>query len=217
MNVAASSSRLNSVPRAGGLRIWSTAYPIPASASGAALRYLCISLGTSCTFERRRTPARSTASLDTLPLRSVDEKRCGRLEERAQDPFRFQRKPYVLKCRAHQFHPAVACALIDRKRSVAHAQARMAALLQIARRPAESNHQKVSQVLLGFRKIAASVHRPQQVVRRNLFIERTHQALKAFLADQSVDVVFLRLRPNRHFLTIAQTAAALKDKAFMIF
>ena len=56
----------------------------------------------------------------------------------------------------HQRHPAIARVAVDRERHVPHAQPRVAALLDVARRPAEPADQKVAQPLLGARQIVAS-------------------------------------------------------------
>ena len=60
---------------------------------------------------------------------------------------------------------------------------RMPALLQVSRRTTEPDHQKISQVLLGFHKVAVRIHRAQQVVLGNLPIKRIGKALESELAD----------------------------------
>lgn len=73
-----------------------------------------------------------------------------------------------------------------------HAQARMAPLLDIARRSAKAKNQKLSQPLLGPRQVLA-IHRPQNIVLGNLAVERPDQMLKTFLADCGVYVLLLHL------------------------
>jgi hypothetical protein len=93
----------------------------------------------------------------------------------------------------HQRHPAVAGALIDRKRHVAHAQARVTALLDVARRPAEAANEKIAQSLFGPGQILWRVHRAQHVVVRHLGIEGTDQPAEPLLTDPCVDLFFRQI------------------------
>ena len=76
------------------------------------------------------------------------------------------------------------------ERRVALSQSRVAALLDVALRPAEPAHQKVTQALLGAREILGRIHRTQHVVRWDLAIKRTDEPREALFPDCRVDVLF---------------------------
>ncbi len=88
-----------------------------------------------------------------------------------------------LKRGVHQANPAVASLAVDGERRVAHAEAGVPALFEIAGGAAEADDQEVAKALLGFGQIAAGVHGREDVVMRDLFVKRGDQALKALLAD----------------------------------
>lgn len=106
-------------------------------------------------------------------------------------------------------NPAVASFLVDGKRDVPHAQARMAALLQVSGGSAESHYQEVAQALLGFGKIASGVHRREDLILRNLAVERAHQPLKAFLADDGIKIVLVQPLNIAHDCELPETAALM--------
>jgi len=82
-------------------------------------------------------------------------------EERLQKLPHFFRQQGLVECPIHQLKPAVASTLPDRERSVTLAQARMATLLDIRRRSAESINQKVPEPLLGGGQIIGRIHGAQ--------------------------------------------------------
>src|SRR5690242_9677069 len=59
---------------------------------------------------------------------------------------------------AHQCHPTVARCLIDVETGMAHAQARMPPLLNVALRAAEPADQEIAQPLLGAWQIVSRIH-----------------------------------------------------------
>src|SRR6185503_15778736 len=85
-------------------------------------------------------------------------------------------------------HPAVAGLAVDRERGMAHAQPRVAALLDVALRSAEAAHQEVAQPLLGAGEIRLGIHWSEDVVGGDLAVEQADEALEAFLADGLVDL-----------------------------
>ncbi len=70
-----------------------------------------------------------------------------------------------------------------------HAQAGMAALLDVNRRPAEPVNQEIAEALLRARKIVGRIQGPQEIVPGNLTVERRDQPLKSFLADDRIYLV----------------------------
>lgn len=93
----------------------------------------------------------------------------------------------------HQRHPTVPGLLIDGKRHVAHPQARMAALLDVARRSAEAADQKVAQPFFGAGQVVGRVHRAEHLVRRDLRVERADQAGKPVFPNPFVDLFFRQI------------------------
>ena len=67
------------------------------------------------------------------------------MEEPAQQVFRFLGQLCLIERAIHQLDPAIAGALIELERHVAHAQARVAALLDITLWAAETADQKIPQ------------------------------------------------------------------------
>ena len=112
------------------------------------------------------------------------------MEEAPQERLRFGRQPRLVDGAIHEDHPAVTGALIQAKRVVADAKLGMAALLDVALRAAESVHQKIPQPLLRTRQIVRRIHRSEDLVARNLRIERAHQTLEAVLANLPVHFAF---------------------------
>jgi hypothetical protein len=77
---------------------------------------------------------------------------------------------------------------------VAPAQTRVAALLEISRRAAESHHLKIAETLCGARKVVRRVHRTHHFVVRRLGVERRDETVEALLADDAVYVLVVHLR-----------------------
>lgn len=75
---------------------------------------------------------------------------------------------------------------------MAHAKARVAPRFDVAWRSTESPDQEIAQPLLGSGEVVGRIHRPEDVIRRNLTIERRYQALKAVFSDDGVELVFIQ-------------------------
>src|SRR5580692_6361370 len=84
----------------------------------------------------------------------IDHRGCSRAQIREKHAVHFRGEHALLERRGHQFHPAVSCRTVDRKRRMTHAQPWMASLFQIAWRTTEPIHEKVPQTLLGRGKVA---------------------------------------------------------------
>ena len=110
------------------------------------------------------------------------------MEESSQEIFGFFGQLRFIKCLVHQLHPSIARALIELERHVPHAQARMAALLDVSLRPAKAADQEILQPLFSALQIRFRVHRAKNVVAGNLPVKPRDEALEAFLADLRVDI-----------------------------
>jgi len=77
---------------------------------------------------------------------------------------------------------------------VAHPEARVAALLDVALRAAEAADQKVTQPLLGGGEIASRIHRAEDLVAGDLPVERRDEALEAVFADGGLHVLVVQCR-----------------------
>src|SRR2546430_6721035 len=66
----------------------------------------------------------------------------------------------------------------------------MAARFDVGLRPTETIDEKAAETLLGGGEIAATIHRPEDVVVRNLFVERGDEPRESFVADSGVHFVF---------------------------
>jgi hypothetical protein len=64
----------------------------------------------------------------------------------------------------------------------------MAALLDVARRPAKAADEEVTQPLFGASKVLRRVHRTQHLVTRHLSIKCAHQTLKSVFTNARVDL-----------------------------
>lgn len=120
---------------------------------------------------------------------SIDHERRHRPEEVLQELLHFVRKRRLVKSSIHQLNPAVAGCLINRKRSVAHSEPRMAALLDIGWRSPKSINQKIAKPLFRAFKVLRRIHRAQNVVGGDLPVERRHQPLKSVTADNRINFV----------------------------
>ena len=87
----------------------------------------------------------------------------------------------------HQPDPSVARIPIDGKGEVTHPQARVAALLDIARRAAESEDQKIAQALFGAGEIFGGIHRSQDGIIGDLPVKGADEALEALFANKVID------------------------------
>ena len=69
-----------------------------------------------------------------------------------------------------------------------HAQTRMAALKDVAWRPAETEDEKIAQALFGALEIFVPVEGPEQIVLGNLPVESGDQTFKALFAHYRIDL-----------------------------
>lgn len=89
---------------------------------------------------------------------------------------------------AHELQPALAGARIHLEGRVPHAQARMAALLDIDRRTVEPADEKQPQPPLRRRQIAPLVHRPQDRIPRYAPIKRRDEPGKSVIANHRINI-----------------------------
>lgn len=99
-------------------------------------------------------------------------------------------KGHLVERAVHERDPAIACRVVDRERHVAHTQSRMSALLEVARRSAESADHEIPQPLFRANQIVFRIHRTENVVLRNLCVKGMDQPGKSFFTDTRVNVVF---------------------------
>lgn len=99
----------------------------------------------------------------------------------------------VVERAVHQLHPSVAGGSSDCKRHVAHAQPRMPALFDVARRPAKAANQEIAEPDFGSRKVVGGIHRSEDVVARHLRIERVDKPGETLLADMRIDLVLCQI------------------------
>ena len=95
----------------------------------------------------------------------------------------------LVKCAIHQLHPAVARGLIDGKGHVTHAEARVAALFDVARRSAKAADKEIPQTQFRRREIVRRIHRSEDVVGRHPGVEGAHQSREPLFADAAVDLL----------------------------
>lgn len=91
---------------------------------------------------------------------------------------------------SHEGEPAVAGAFIDHVGGVAHAEAGMSALLDIAHGSAEAADEEFAETLLGPGEIVRGIHGAEDVVGGDLTVEGGDEAMEAVLADRGIDFVF---------------------------
>ena len=86
-------------------------------------------------------------------------------------------------------HPSITRCLADGKRGVPHPQSRMAALLDILLRSAETEDQKIAEALFGSCHIVFRIHGPEDVIVRHLLVKRGHESLKSLVSNRGVNVL----------------------------
>ena len=69
----------------------------------------------------------------------------------------------------------------------------MASLFDVSLRPSEPADQEISEALLGTWKILRRVHRPKNVILRNLSIEGGDQACETFRTNHGINFEFLHV------------------------
>lgn len=120
--------------------------------------------------------------------RAIDHEGRRVVKELPQHSRRLFRQLYFLQRSVHQLHPPIAPTLIDVKRPVPHAQARMAALLRVGLRAAETLDEKFLKPLLRAGHIVGWIHGAEDVVGDNATIKRADESGKSILTDRGVDV-----------------------------
>ena len=110
------------------------------------------------------------------------------MKERPQHPNRLVRQLRLVQRAVHQRHPSVPGRFVQPERRVAHPQPGMATLLHVSRRPAKAPNQEQAQPLFGTGKVFGRIHRPENVVARDLRVERADQPPESLLANQRVHI-----------------------------
>ena len=90
----------------------------------------------------------------------------------------------------HQRDPAVAGVDVDRETTVAHAEAGMAALLDISGGAAEAEDEELPKPGFGAVEIGGGIHGAEDVICGNLPVEGVNQAAKTIVADRLIDLIF---------------------------
>jgi len=122
----------------------------------------------------------------------IDKKSGHAFQECPKELFCFRRQCGFRHGLTHQFHPSVACSLVDVERCVPGAQPWMPALLNISLRAAESVDYEVPQTLLRVGEIARRVHWTKNVILRDTSIECRDESCDPGFANQVVYVDFLQ-------------------------
>src|SRR5258706_6213890 len=90
----------------------------------------------------------------------------------------------------HQLDPPIAGAFVNLKRRVAHAEARVAALLAVGRGPAEALDEEHAEAFFRAGEILLGVERAEDVVAGHAAIKRGDQATKTVVANRGIDLIF---------------------------
>src|SRR4029077_16494351 len=120
-------------------------------------------------------------------LRLIYHERRHLIEEFPKNLLGLFRQRSFLKSTIHQTHPSVAGSLIDGKRRMPRAEARMASLFDVSLRPPEPTDQEISEALLSTREILRRVHGPKRVFWRAPPIEGGDQARETFGANHGIN------------------------------
>lgn len=115
------------------------------------------------------------------------------LEERAQHCLGGRWQLHFAKRTVHERDPTVAGALIHREGCMTHAQARMAALLNVAWRASKTENEEIPKPLFRAFQVVRGIHRPQNIVARNLPVERGNETPESLLSDFFKHVIFREL------------------------
>ena len=100
-------------------------------------------------------------------------------KEGAQRQINVSRELRLVERARHQLDPSIARPAVDGERGVPHAQTRVSALLDIARRTTKSPNQEVAEALFCADEIVRWIHGPKNVVTRHLSIERGNQPFES--------------------------------------
>lgn len=90
---------------------------------------------------------------------------------------------------AHQRHPSIPGALVDREGRMTRPEPRMSPPLDVTQGTTESADQEIAQAFFGTREIGRRIHWAENVVGRHLCIERAHEPRKALLANSCKHIV----------------------------
>jgi hypothetical protein len=104
-----------------------------------------------------------------------------------------RRQGHFVERPVHQRHPSIARRFVERERHVAHAQTRVPALFDVARRTTEAPDEKVAQPLFRAGKVVCWIHRAENRIRRHLRVERAHETREPILADEAINLAFVNL------------------------
>src|SRR5207344_3416684 len=99
-------------------------------------------------------------------------------KEVAEDGVRLDRQSRSDERLRHELNPAIARALVERERRVAHAETRMSSLLDITPGAAKAPDEKIAQARFGIGHVAAFIHGPQDIVARDLRVKGMDQTFE---------------------------------------
>jgi hypothetical protein len=119
----------------------------------------------------------------------VLEKRRSGLEKRLQYLARLVGERCFVERAGHQLEPAIARRLTDGEGRMADAQPGMTALFNVGLRTAETKDEEIAEPLPRSFQILRRVHRPENVVARDLSIKRVDKALESVLTDGGINVL----------------------------
>ncbi len=90
----------------------------------------------------------------------------------------------------HQFHPAISGSLSYREGRVAHAQAGVAPVFDIALRTAEAADEEVAETFFGSVELVGRVERAEDVVESDLRVELGYESMEALFAEDFINIKF---------------------------
>src|SRR6185312_12562423 len=111
----------------------------------------------------------------------------GVFKEPAKNRAGIGRQPHFVQRLPHQHHPPVARPAVHRKWCMPHAEPGMATMFQVVVWPAETHDQEQPQPHLGPGHVLGGIERAENLIVRDLSIERGDEPREAILADDSVN------------------------------
>src|SRR5258706_3595867 len=89
----------------------------------------------------------------------------------------------------HQLDPPIAGAFVNLKRRVAHAEARVAALLAVGRGPAEALDEEHAEAFFRAGEILLGAERAEDAVRGPAAIKPANQPMESCLANRGINLI----------------------------
>ena len=117
-------------------------------------------------------------------------------EEGAEDGFGFRGEFGGVEGVLHEGEPAVAGGGGYGEGGVAHAEGRMAALFDVARRATETTDEEIAEAEFGTEEVVGRVHGAEEVVGGNLGVEGGDEAGEAIFADERVKLLFVKIHTS---------------------